>query len=53
MDKENILDLLGYNYWANEIILNATSKLSGPQRPGLQLLSAHPHTDFHCVIVGK
>jgi len=28
MDTEDILILLGYNYWANEIILNTTSKLS-------------------------
>ena len=31
MDPENILDLLGYNYWATDIILDAAGKLTPAQ----------------------
>ena len=31
MDPENILDLLGYNYWATDIVLDAAGKASSAQ----------------------
>jgi uncharacterized damage-inducible protein DinB len=31
MDPENILDLLGYNYWANDIILDAAGRVTPAQ----------------------
>ncbi len=31
MDTENVLDLLGYHYWATEIILDAASNVSPAQ----------------------
>ena len=31
MDTKNVLDLLGYNYWATDIILDTASKVSPAQ----------------------
>ncbi|MEP7133512.1 MAG: DinB family protein [Chloroflexota bacterium] len=31
MNTENVLDLLGYNYWATNLILDATSKVAPAQ----------------------
>ena len=51
MDIENVLDLLGYNYWATEIILDTASHVSpaqfvasvipNPRRRGLRGILVH------------
>jgi len=49
MDTEDVLDLLGYHYWATDIILDAASNVSPAQfiasvtpNPGRGKPSRHP-----------